>query len=134
MERFYNIPCDPKALSPLNLAFVGDAVFEVFVRERLVCSANRPVNELHHLSVKQVCSGAQAAFTEKLLPILTEEEASILRRGRNAHTNHVPKSSGVANYHTATGFECLFGYLYLNGQIERLRELFELICSETSET
>lgn len=130
MERFYNAPCDPKSLSPLTLAFVGDAVFEVFVRERLVCSANRPVNELHRLSVKQVCSGAQAAFVEKLLPILTEEEASVLRRGRNAHTNHVPKNSGVADYHTATGFECLFGYLYLIGSIERLRQLFEIVCSE----
>lgn len=130
MERLYSKECDPKQLSPLALAFVGDAVFELFVRERLVCMGNRPVNKLHRLSVEQVCASAQAESVEKLLPMLTEEETEILRRGRNAHTNHVPKNAEVSQYHAATAFEALFGYLYLNGNIERLRAIFSFICGE----
>lgn len=130
MERFYDVPCDPKRLSALSLAFVGDAVFEVFVRERLVCRAQRPVSELHRASVEQVCARAQARYSERLQPILSEEEQDILRRGRNAHSNHVPKNSDPADYHAATAFEALFGYLYLNGRLARLRELFEIVCAE----
>lgn len=130
MERFYDVPCDPKRLSALSLAFVGDAVFEVFVRERLVCRAQRPVAELHRASVGQVCASAQAQYSEKLLPVLTEEEQDILRRGRNAHSNHVPKNSDPADYHAATAFEALFGYLYLSGRLARLRELFEIVCPD----
>ena len=117
MERFYEADCNPKLMSPLSLAFVGDAVFELFVRERLVCRANRPVKELHRESVSQVCCRAQR-----------EEESEVLRRGRNAHTNHLPKNADSADYHAATAFETLFGYLYLNGQARRLRELFDLTC------
>lgn len=133
MERFYGAPCNPKELSPLTLAFVGDAVFEIFVRERLVCLANRPVNDLHHLSVEQVCCRAQAKSLEELLPVLTEEEKEICRRGRNAHSNHVPKNSEVSDYHAATGLESLFGYLYLCGRVERLRKLFGRICGEETQ-
>lgn len=115
-------------MSPLSLAFVGDAVFELFVRERLVCMANRPVKELHRESVRQVCCHAQREAAERLLPVLTQEETEILKRGRNAHTNHLPKNSDSADYHASTAFEALFGYLYLNGQVGRLRELFDLTC------
>lgn len=128
MERFYGAECSPKQMSPLALAFVGDAVFELFVRERLVCCANRPVKDLHRESVGQVCCRAQRKAAEKLLPILTPEETEILRRGRNAHTNHLPKNSDSADYHAATALETLFGYLYLSGQVQRLRELFGLTC------
>lgn len=130
MERLYGKECDPKQLSPLALAFVGDAAFELFVRERLLCMGNRPVNKLHSLSVEQVCASAQAGFVEKLKPILTDEEKEILRRGRNAHTNHVPKNAEVSQYHAATAFETLFGYLYLRGDIDRLRTIFNFICGE----
>lgn len=124
MERFLDTPCDLKSFSPLTLAFVGDAVFELFVRERLVCRGNCPVNALHHESVRQVCCTAQAADCARLAPLLTEEEAAVLRRGRNAHVGHVPKNASVADYHAATGLEALFGYLYLAGRLSRLRELF----------
>lgn len=127
MERFYNAPCDPDALSPLTLAFVGDGVYGLFVREQLVCEANRSVKALHRESVKSVCCQAQAACMEKLLPILTEQEQAVYRRGRNAHTSHTPKNASPADYHAATGFEALFGYLYLKGDLNRLRELFALI-------
>lgn len=131
MERLFNGDCDPKQLSPLTLAFVGDCVFELFVRERLVCAGNCPVNSLHKKSVAQVCSSAQALSLQKIVPILTEEETEILKRGRNAHTNHVPKNSSPADYHAATAFETLFGYLYLFGRIDRLRELFQILCEES---
>lgn len=119
MSRFCPMEIDLHTVSPLNLAFVGDAVYEIMVRERLVCLANRPNKELHQLAVKQVRAEAQAAALDKILPLLTEQEAAVYRRGRNAHT---ARSGG--DYHKATGFEALFGYLYLSGQTERLQELF----------
>lgn len=121
MNRFCSMEIDLHTVSPLNLAFVGDAVYEIMVRERLVCLANRPNKELHQLAVKQVRAEAQAAALDKIFPLLTEQEASIYRRGRNAHT---ARSGG--DYHKATGFEALFGYLYLSGQTERLQELFAM--------
>ena len=123
--------CDPKRLSPLALAFIGDSVFDLLVREMLVCEANRPANRLHNLAVERVCAAAQANAARRLWDggYLTEEEISILKRGRNAHTNHLPKNASEQDYHLATGLEALFGYLYLSGEIERLRDLFRLICS-----
>ncbi|WP_101697877.1 Mini-ribonuclease 3 [Clostridium minihomine] len=130
MERFLETDCDPRQMSPLTLAFVGDGVFELFVRERLVCKANCPVNTLHKNAVAQVCSSAQAQAAQKLLPILTEEEEAVYRRGRNAKVSHVPKNSSPADYHAATALESLFGYLYLKGELARLRQFFTLICEE----
>ncbi len=129
MERLFNQDCDPKQLSPLTLAFVGDCVFELFVRERLVCQANCPVNQLHQNSVAQVRCDAQAKSMEKIMPLLTEEEMAVFKRGRNAKTS-VPKNASSADYHAATGFEALFGYLYLKNDIARLREFFAVICAE----
>ncbi|MDD5952904.1 MAG: ribonuclease III domain-containing protein [Oscillospiraceae bacterium] len=130
MERLFQQPCDPKQLSPLTLAYVGDSVFELFVRERLVCHGNCPVHQLHERSVAQVRCDAQAKSMEKLMGLLTEEELAVFKRGRNAKTS-VPKHASSADYHTATGFEALFGYLYLSGRIDRLRQFFQVICPET---
>lgn len=130
MERFLNSDVNIKTLSPLNLAFVGDTVFDLFVRERLVCQANRPVNKLHKEATTLVKASAQAEAMEKIMPILTEEEISVFKRGRNAHTNHKAKNASEGDYHYATGLEALFGYLYLSGEKERLRELFDIIVSE----
>ncbi len=127
MERLFNGACDPKQLSPLTLAFLGDAAFSLFVRERLVCLANCPVKKLHQNAVEQVCCQAQARFMQVLLPVLTEEELAVFKRGRNAGSS-VPKNAEPADYHAATGFEAMFGYLYLQGEIDRLRELFTIIC------
>ena len=123
MARLTLFDCDPKQLSPLTLAFVGDGVFDLFVREEIVCSANRPVRELNKLKVERVRCEAQAALYEKIEPLLTEEESDIFRRGRNAHTSHTPKNASPSDYHTATGLEALFGYLYLSNQFERIRSL-----------
>lgn len=115
-----------KQLSAGTLAFVGDAVYGLMVRERLA-EVNRPIGELHHRSVQYVNANAQAEAFSVLAPLLTEEELTQFKHGRNLHTAHVPRQSTVAQYHTATGVEALFGYLYLAGREERLRELFDLI-------
>lgn len=124
--RFFDGDCNPSQLSPLTLAFVGDAVFDLFVRERLVCLANRPVNRLHSLAVSLVKASSQARAAKRLSEKLTEKELSVLKRGRNAHTNHKAKNASESDYHYATGLEALFGFLYLSGETDRLRELFEL--------
>ena len=125
MERLYPQDIDLHTLSPLALAFVGDGVYSLMVRERLLSQANRPVNDLHKLAVKTVRAEAQAAAIDRLLPLLTEEEEAVFKRGRNAHT-----ARSGADYHRATGLESLFGYLYLAGRIDRVRELFALCIEE----
>ncbi|MBE6784385.1 MAG: ribonuclease III [Ruminococcaceae bacterium] len=125
--RFTDNKCDPENLSPLMLAFIGDTVYDLFVRETLLTECPRPVKKLHALAVEEVSASAQARKIKEILHLLTEEETDIFKRGRNAHTGHVPKSADVVTYHHATGLETLFGYLYLKGNIERLKELFEEI-------
>ncbi|MDE6413675.1 MAG: ribonuclease III [Eubacterium sp.] len=125
--RFTDKEIQPKQLSPLNLAFVGDCVYEMLVRETLVCDANRPVNDLHRESVKFVSAKAQTEAFHKIKDILTEEETAQFKRGRNAKVGHSPKSATDAEYHTATGVEALFGYLYLSDNLERIQELFKII-------
>ncbi len=116
---------DVRTVSPLALAFVGDGVYEMMVRERLVCLANRPPRELHREAVKLVRAEAQAEAMERLMPLLTEKELAVYKRGRNAHT-----ARNSDDYHRATGLETLFGYLYLSGEIGRVRELFDAAMGE----
>ncbi|MBO5360366.1 MAG: ribonuclease III [Clostridia bacterium] len=118
----------PNSLNPISLAYIGDAVYEILVREYLVLEGNRPPEELHKLAVSFVSAKAQAAAIERIAPMLTEEETCAFKRGRNAKVSHVPKGASVAHYHNATGFEALFGHLYLTNQTERMRELFKFIC------
>ena len=125
--RFIDKDVSPRQLSPLNLAFVGDCVYEILVRETPVCDANRPVNDLHRESVKYVSAKAQTEAFAKIKDFLTEDETAQFKRGRNAKVGHSPKSATDAEYHTATGVEALFGYLYLNGEAERIKELFKII-------
>lgn len=129
MERLYGGETPPlKEMSPLTLAFLGDGVYELFVREYLVNKGSCPVKKLHSRAVELVRCEAQAkALSEKLWPLLTEEEQAAALRGRNAHVGHVPKNAEVSDYHGATALETLFGYLYLKGELSRLRELFSLI-------
>ena len=122
--RLTEYECDPKQLSPLTLAFIGDGVYDLFVREEIVCSANRPVKELNQLKVERVRCEAQAELFQKIEPFLTEEETYIFRRGRNDHTSHSHKRT--REYHYATGLEALFGYLYLSGNAERIRTLLSI--------
>jgi len=124
-------PEEARQYSPLTLAFLGDSVYEVMVRERLLREANRPARQLHEQAVAHVRAAFQAHAAALIAEMLTEEEADILRRGRNASGISVPKHATPADYRKATGFECLFGYLYLCGQTERLRTLFTAIWQET---
>ncbi len=115
-----------KLLSGGNLAFVGDAVYGLLVREK-ISQISRPLGELHSISVEYVNANAQAEAFEIIKEELTEEETTAFKHGRNLHTNNVPKNSSVGAYHTATGLEALFGFLYLSGKTERMYELFDLI-------
>ena len=117
-------------LSMLALAHVGDAVFELLVRARLCREGPAAVAQLHRQTVAQVNASAQAADMKKLLPLLTEEEAALYKRGRNAKVNSVPHHADIAQYHAATGLEALFGWLYLLGRTERIEELFAAITEE----
>ena len=117
---------DPKMLSALDLAFVGDGVYGLLVREMLARDGSRPVGELHRMAVAYVNATAQAAAYDRIAPLLTEQEQAVYRRGRNGGA-HPPKNANPGDYAKATGLEALFGYLYRNGAQERVRELFEAI-------
>ncbi len=119
MESLLGETVDARSLSPLTLAFVGDAVYELLVREHLANAANRPPRALHEAAVAKVSAPAQAAALQTLLPWLTERERAVCRRGRNAHT-----ARSDPDYHSATALETLFGYWYLTGRIFRAREMF----------
>ncbi len=115
----------------MTLAFYGDAVYGLMVRQKLVLSGNMPVAKLHRLSVERVCAEYQSRAAERLIPLLSEEELDLLRRGRNAGSSNVPKHSTSAEYHMATALECLFGYLALSGQLPRAEQLFEYVWEDT---
>lgn len=93
MNLLLEKPADVSALSPLTLAFVGDSVFDLLVRSELVCEANRPVDTLHKTAARIVCASAQAGGIRRILPLLTEDEEAVFKRGRNAHTGGIPKIS-----------------------------------------
>ena len=115
-----------RLLNSLQLAHVGDTVWDLLVRTRLIYQG-RNVRNMHKDAIACVNAGAQARAMERILPALTEEEADVARRGRNAHPHHgAPKNQDVIDYHQATSLEALVGYLYLTGQEERLLELFRL--------
>ncbi len=114
-------------ISMLGLAHVGDAVYELLVRTYLCDQGHCSVSELHRLTVSMVNAPAQARAAEKLIPALTEEELSVYRRGRNTRVNSVPHNADIGQYHAATGVEALFGWLYLQGRLERIGELFGLV-------
>ncbi len=117
---------NPNLLSPSVLAFVGDAVYGLMVRTALA-EVNRPSGELHKLSVKLVNATAQAEAYKIIEPELSEKEITVFKRGRNFKTGNTPKNSSGGDYHTATGLETLFGFLYLSGENDRLKTLFNII-------
>ncbi len=122
-EEFGLGDVDIKTYSPLTLAFIGDCVYDLIIRTLLVCEGNRGVNGLHKDKSELVKAETQAKMAEALKEHLTEEEADIYRRGRNAKTSSHAKNAGIGQYHKATGFEALIGYLYLQGKEERILEL-----------
>ena len=129
MEDLFHLTMSPREInqiSVLGLAHCGDAVFELLVRSYLCASGKALNGNLHRATVELVCAPAQAERAERMLPFLTQEELAFYRRGRNAHVHQVPKNATYAQYARATGLECLFGALYLSGQLDRLNELFIL--------
>ena len=126
-ESLNNEKVDIRLYSPQALAFLGDAVYEILVRERIVHRANMPVNKLHLQAVEQVRASYQSKAYAVVEPVLTEEELAALKRGRNISSIKPPKNGTMQDYRRATGLECLFGYLYLKGEIQRINELFLMI-------
>lgn len=112
-------------MSPLTWAYVGDAVYELYVRVNLVNSTNMKPHKLHIESIKYVRAGAQAEILKKIEDKLTEKEKEIVKRGRNAENHHLPKNATVHEYMYSTGFEALIGYLYLTKQDDRLKEILK---------
>jgi len=112
--------------SPLALAFLGDAVFEIYVREHLLKQANSSVDSLHRKAVKYVKASAQCEAFDRIEPHLSEKELRIFKRGRNAKSNSKAKNAALSEYKKATGFETLLGYLHINENFERLNELLEI--------
>ena len=116
---------DVQMLSPLVWAYIGDSVYELFIRTNLVNNSNAKPHKLHIESIKYVKAGAQANILKKIEDKLTDEEKDIVRRGRNCENHHVAKNSTVADYSYSTGFEALIGYLYLMKRDERLEEILK---------
>ena len=114
---------DINQISPLILAYVGDAVYEIFIRTRLVHTVKGSVNKIHRTAIGYSRSAAQADIIHNIHELLTEKECDIVRRGRNARSGYVPKNANVTEYRYATGFEALIGYLYLNRDFERLIDI-----------
>lgn len=111
-------------LSPLRLAYIGDAVYDLFVRTGLLFAGGK-AGAMHKEAIAHVNAAAQAQALQRIADMLTETESDVVRRGRNAHANHsAPKRSNPADYKQATGMEALFGFLYLTGQTERLHTLY----------
>ena len=130
MENYFSINLSKQeidAISNLGLAHMGDCVFEILCRGYLCAKGEKTVDKLHRDTINMVKATAQAKFVDKLLPLLTEEELSYYRRGKNAHVHAVPKSATPAEYAKATGLEACFGALYLAGKTERLNELFKAV-------
>ena len=130
MEKFIEIKRSKEEvnlLSPLIWAYVGDSVYELYIRTKLVNETKQKPHALHIESIKYVKAKAQAEILKEIESKLTEEEKDIVRRGRNAENHHLPKNANVQEYMHATAFEALIGYLYLTEQTERLQELLKLI-------
>ena len=117
---------DINQLSPLVWAYIGDSIYEIFIRNNLVSKMNVKPHRLHIETIKFVKAKAQADTLEKIKPVLTEKELEIVKRGRNAENHHVAKNATVAEYSHATAFEALIGYLYLTKQDERLEEILNM--------
>lgn len=130
MEEFINIEKDEveiNMMSPLTWAYVGDCVYELYIRTELINRTNLKPHKLHIESIKYVKAQAQAEFLRKIYDGLTEEEKEIVRRGRNAENHHLPKNCNVQDYMYATAFEALIGYLYLTKQNKRLKQIFNKV-------
>ena len=132
IERPKNI-ADVNTMSPLTWAYIGDSVYELYVREFLVNTTKLKPHKLHIEVIKYVKAKAQAEILERIEEKLTEQEKGIVKRGRNAENHHLPKNATVQEYMYSTGFEALIGYLYLTKQDERLKEILDFCIEKCDE-
>ena len=123
-------PDELRAISAIGLAHMGDAVYETLVRTWLCVHGKATGKELHRATIALVCAQKQAELAQRVLPQLTEEELAVYKRGRNANVHAMPRSATPAQYHAATGLECLMGWLYLRGDKERAEQLFRAMREE----
>lgn len=126
-EHFYFPPAkEPKQLNPLVLAYIGDAVYETFVRQYVISQPNQRPHHLHRSSTRYVSAKAQARALEACMPLLTDEETDMVKRGRNAKSGTSPKNTDILVYRHSTAFECLLGYLFYEGRHERLEYIMRM--------
>ncbi|PYG84846.1 ribonuclease-3 family protein [Ruminiclostridium sufflavum DSM 19573] len=131
MRRDFDIkPKDVMNLHPLVLAYIGDAVYEVYIRTMLIINKRTNVNMLHKMSVKYVNAKAQSDIVHRISDMLTQDEQDVVRRGRNAKSATAPKHAEITDYRYSTGYEALIGYLYLTNSTDRLMEILELSVEE----
>lgn len=127
MNDYFNITLgedEIRSISSIGLAHLGDAVYELLVRAWLCAHGKATGKGLHRAAVELVCAQAQAERGERVLPLLTEEELAVYKRGRNAHVHTIPHNASRSEYLKATALECLFGWLYLRGERDRINRLF----------
>lgn len=128
LDRYINLEeMEIRMLNPLVWAYIGDAIYEAFVRSHIISNTKKSAHALHIESIKFVKAKAQAQILEELMPSLTEEEQDIVRRGRNTKAGHIPKNADVMDYRLATALEALIGYIYLMKRFERLDEIMDII-------
>jgi ribonuclease-3 family protein len=125
IKHNFNKKISANEYSPLVLAYIGDAIYEVYVRTMIISKGNTAVNNMHKEAKKYVKASEQARIYHTIEAILTESEMSVFKRGRNAKSFTVPKNAVLSDYKHATGLEALVGYLYIDGQLERLMELLD---------
>lgn len=123
---------EPRLMNPLALAYLGDAIFEAYIRQYLLTQANHRPHHLHKQATKYVSAKAQSQLLQRWMPLLTEEEIDMVKRGRNAKSGSSPKNADILDYRHSTAFECLIGFLYLEKRMERLNELLGLVIEHGS--
>jgi len=122
----FDITLTPRSVSPLSLAYIGDAVYELYVRSYIMHDVNMPVSKLHKASTQYVSAKAQAKIYHKIKDRLTEEETEVFKRGRNAHSYTSAKNTDIIDYRISTGLEALIGYTYIKKDETRLREIISM--------
>lgn len=126
LEQLLPSNFDSCNLSPLTLAFIGDAVFDLMIREMIAKEKQKSIGELNKIKINLVNCRSQSAIVSKIIDFLTDEELCIYKWGRNAHVNHMPHNASPVDYHRATGLEVLLGYLYINKNINRMKEIISI--------
>ena len=130
-EQFEIPDVDIRTYSPLTLAYIGDGIYDLVIRSMIVAQGNTKASQLHNHTSHLVKAHSQSAMMEYLLPVLSEEEEAVYKRGRNAKSPTMAKNASMSDYRRATGFEALMGYLYLSGRTERMVDLVALAMTKT---